>query len=191
MSFDAGTITQAANVPLMKKMLLCFNVKANDQIHISEITHHNNPRKVTYYKNFKMTDLHLAPAEAVKLNMIFELPQECQGELDLFLTTLFIKWRRHDSPIDNITLDEHTLVHPQEGKVEVTFHQKQNFLHRQKGQVIVKVRNLCNDQNNVHVLMDSNENLMRIGEKGKWKLLDSFGSHSFEFSVLPMKGGIF
>jgi hypothetical protein len=32
---------------------------------------------------------------------------------------------------------------------------------------------------------------MRVGEKGKWKLLSGHESHDFDFSVLCLKGGIF
>jgi hypothetical protein len=110
-------------------MLLCFNVKANDHIDVTEVTHHNNPRKVKYFKNFKMAHFHLAPADSIKLNLLFELGEECRDEFDLFLTTLFIKWRRSDSPTDNITLDDNTLVHPIQDQVEVSFRQREEF-HR-------------------------------------------------------------
>ena len=86
-------------------MLLCFNVKANDNLQINEITHHNNPRKVRYLKNFKMSNLQLSPSDSIKLNLLFMLDEDCIDDYDLFLTTLFIKWRREDSPIDNVTLD--------------------------------------------------------------------------------------
>ena len=54
-------------------MIACFNIKTNDHVDIVEITHHNNPRKIMYYKNFKMADFHLSPSDAIKLNLLFEL----------------------------------------------------------------------------------------------------------------------
>ena len=153
-------------------MLLCFNIRANDHISVTEVTHHNNPRKVTYIKNFKMSQLQLAPSDSVKLNMLFMLNEDCADEYDLFLTTLFIKWRREGSPIDNVTLDENTMIRPVHGNVEVTFHQKNEIVQKKKGVIVVKVRNVCNDSSKVNVVMESNENILRIGEKGKWKMLN-------------------
>lgn len=168
-----------------------FNVKSNDHIVITEITHHNNPRKIKYHKNFKANNFELAPAETVKLNMIFELAEDCADELELFLTTLLIKWRRQGSPIDNVTLDDNTLIHPTRGVLSVSFAQKQQIVSRKKGSIFVKVENLRNEPNNVYVSMDSNEQLMRIGVKGKWQLLQGFGSCEIEFNVLCMQAGIF
>jgi len=136
-------------------MLLCFNVKSNDNIDITEITHHNNPRKVKYYKNFKLVNIHLSPGDSIKLNLLFELGDDCTDEFDLFLTTLFIKWRRKESPVDNITLDENTIVQPSTGLVEVSYHQREDLVRKTKGGLLVRVRNLCSDPNNIKVTMDS------------------------------------
>ena len=74
---------------------------------MKELGHHNNPRKIRYYKNIRMSSTHLEPTQVLKLNMMFELAPECLDDLELFLTTLFIKWRRPTQPIptDNIHLD--------------------------------------------------------------------------------------
>ena len=61
------------NVPVHKKMIACFNVKTNDHADVIEITHHNNPRKILYYKNFKGGDIHLSPADNIRFNLVFEL----------------------------------------------------------------------------------------------------------------------
>lgn len=136
-------------------MMLAFNVKANDNIFITEIGHHNNPRKVRYLKNFKNANLQLGPSDSVKLNMLFMLDEDCEEENGIFLTTLFVKWRREGSPFDNTTLDENTIIRTIPGTAEVTFKQSTEFSQKKKGTFIVKVRNGRNDSGKVRVSMDS------------------------------------
>ena len=39
--------------------------------------------------------------------------------------------------------------------------------------------------------METSEAVLRIGEKGRWKLLNAFETHEFEVKVISMKSGIF
>ena len=64
-------------------------------------------------------------------------------------------------------------------------------MRKKKGGIQVKVRNLCTDPNNIKVTMETSENVMRVGEKTKWKLLNGFEAYDFDFPVLCLKGGIF
>ena len=116
-------------------------------------------------------------SDIVQLNLLFEVPYECAQEFDLFLTTLFIKWRRPGSSIDNITLDEHTIIHPTPPLLDIQIVQPAPLLRRQKGSIVVRIKNLQKDANNVYVSLDSSDNLMRIGERGRWQLLQGMTSY--------------
>jgi hypothetical protein len=67
------------NIPINKKTLLCFYIKASEEIEIKELGHHNNPRKIKYLKNIKMGSFRLAPLENLKVNILFEVNEDCQN----------------------------------------------------------------------------------------------------------------
>jgi hypothetical protein len=49
-------------IPINKKILLSVNIKANDNVELSDVDYHKNPRKIKYYKSNKLTNLKLVPS---------------------------------------------------------------------------------------------------------------------------------
>ena len=60
-------------------------------------------------------------------------------------------------------LDEKINIHPSNDKLLIAFEQNQELLKRKKSYLSVKLQNLTKDSLNVRVVMESTENLHRIG----------------------------
>ena len=67
------------------------------------------------------------------------------------------------SSIENVFQDEDTLISPLQDKISVNLEQKYLIQKRKKGTLWVKVRNLTTEPTNIYVMMDSTEQILRIG----------------------------
>lgn len=123
-----------------------------------------------------MTNTRLSNGQNLKVNLLFEINQDCQNQLQLFLTTLFIKWNRIDNviPVDNIFLDDETKINAINDRALITFEQKTEIIRRKKTNLYIKIQNLTKNPININAFMDSTENILRIGEKNKTRVLPAF-----------------
>lgn len=60
-------------------------------------------------------------------------------------------------------LDEKININPSNDKLLIAFEQNQELLKRKKSYLSVKLQNLTKDSLNVRVVMESTENIHRIG----------------------------
>jgi hypothetical protein len=62
-----------------------------------------------------------------------------------------------------VFLDEKININPSNDKLLIAFEQNQELVKRKKSYLSVKLQNLTKDSLNVRVVMESTENLHRIG----------------------------
>ena len=87
---------------------------------------------------------------------------------------MFIKWRRiqESIPIDNVYLDNETLVNAISDKALVTFQTNMQIYKKQKASIAVSIQNLTKQSMTAFVMMESTEYLLRIGEKSKVRQIE-------------------
>lgn len=145
------------NIPINKKTLLSFYIKTNENVFIKELELHPSPRKIIYHKNVKMNNLYIVPGENLKVNLLFELDDSCENEIELFLTTLIIKWTRvgNESSIENGFLDEQIKINAINEKIGISFEQPHEIIKRKKAFLSIKLHNLTNTNLAVKAVMES------------------------------------
>ena len=106
---------------------------------------------------------------------------------------MIIKWTRvgNESSIENGFLDEQIKINAINEKIGISFEQPHEIIKRKKAFLSIKLHNLTNTNLAVKAVMESTENLARIGEKSKLQLLYPKEKAVLDFDVLAIHSGIF
>lgn len=93
--------------------------------------------------------------------------------------------------IINVYNEDEVKISLRNDKVEVEYEEGKSLRKRQKQTLSIKYRNLTNDRIHVYSLMDSSEDILRIGSRGNQVELGPKETKTIVFEILPVRIGYF